>query len=268
VSVRLEAERITCSYGGHPVLSDLSLQAGAGKVIALLGPNGAGKTTTLRVLARLLRPQSGSVRIDGREIWSLSRRSFARRIAFLSQADSVSWSLTVEQVATLGRIPHRGWVLPYNAADRRVIDQTLERLALESLRDRPLDTLSGGERRRAMLARALVQEAEILLLDEPTTYLDLRHQIELLELLRSLARERGLAVIASFHDLNQAALHADQAVLLRAGRLLAHGQGVAVLHQEGIRAAYGIDVEVLPHPAHGVPIVLPVRHDGSGGRPG
>ncbi|HEY0512887.1 MAG TPA: ABC transporter ATP-binding protein [Thermoanaerobaculia bacterium] len=264
MSVRLEAAGITCAYGDRVVLSDFSLRAESGKVIALLGPNGAGKTTALRALARLLRPQRGSVRLDGRDIWSLPQRSFARRIAFLSQADDVSWSLTVEQVVTLGRIPHRGWVLPYTAADRAVIGRTLERLCLESLRDRPLDTLSGGERRRAMLARALAQEAEILLLDEPTTYLDLRHQVELLELLRSLARERGLAVIASFHDLNQAALHADEATLLRAGHLLAHGETVTVLHQAGIRTAYGIDLEVLAHPAHGGPIVLPVRHGGGG----
>lgn len=256
---RLEAVGVTCAYDGRPVLEGLDLALPAGRLVALLGGNGAGKTTALRALGRLMRPVAGKVLYEGRELWDLEPRWCARRIGYVAQVDRVFGPVTVEQVASLGRAPHRGWFRPLTGHDRRVVEEALERLGLTDLRHRTLDTLSGGERRRALIARALVQEAEVLLLDEPTAHLDLRHQVEMLELLVELAHRQGIAVAASFHDLNLAALYADRAALLRDGRLAACGAVERVMTPDVLRRVYGLDVEVNPHPATGRPTVLPVR---------
>lgn len=256
---RLTATGLTCSYGGRTALRDFGLTVPPGSIVGLLGANGAGKTTALRAMARLHRPDAGEVRLHGRNLWSEPPRWCARHVAFVPQTDRVFGPVTVEEVAALGRAPHRGWLLPWSSRDRRVVDRILHRLDLIPLRDRALDTLSGGERRRALLARALAQEAEVLLLDEPTAHLDLRHQVRLLELLTELAATRGLAVVASFHDLNQASQHADRLVLLRDGEVLAQGLVEDVLQPETLWRAYGVRVDVSPHPITGIPTVLPLR---------
>jgi iron complex transport system ATP-binding protein len=255
----LTATGVDCAYGARTVVTGFDLVVPAGRVVALLGANGAGKTTALRALARLHRPAAGRVLLGGDDLWRLSPRSAARRLAWLPQGDEAAGPLTVEEAALLGRVPHRGWLAPYRAEDREAVAAVLARLGLTDLADRPLATLSGGERRRALLARALVQEAEVLVLDEPTAHLDLRHQVELLELLRGLADERGLAVVASFHDLNQAARTADELVLLAEGRVLARGPAAEVLTAAHLERAYGLAVEIVADPASGLPLVVPAR---------
>lgn len=256
---RLEATGLTCSYGDRVALRDFGLTVSRGAVVGLLGANGAGKTTALRAMARLHRPDRGRVCVRGRDLWQESPRWCARHVAYVPQTDRVFGPVTVQEVAALGRAPHRGWLLPWSAQDRRVVERILERLDLIPLRDRPLDTLSGGERRRALLARALAQEVEVLLLDEPTAHLDLRHQVRLLGLLEELVTTQELAVVASFHDLNQAAQHAHRLVLLREGEVLAQGPVEDVLRPETLWQAYEVEVDVSPHPATGIPTVLPVR---------
>jgi iron complex transport system ATP-binding protein len=259
VSACLAALGVACAYGAGPVLAGFDLVVEPGRLLALLGPNGAGKTTALRALARLHRPTAGRVELDGRDLWRLSPRACARRIAYLPQGEEVAWPLTVEEVALLGRVPHRGWLAPWQGADRGAVSRVLDRLGLAPLAHRPLGTLSGGERRRALLARALVQEADVLLLDEPTAHLDLRHQVDLLELLGELARRQGLGVVASFHDLNQAARHADELMLLAAGRVVARGSARQVLTAEVLGSAYGLQVDVVADPRTGEPLVVPAR---------
>jgi iron complex transport system ATP-binding protein len=258
VTGRLAASRIACGYGERIVLQDFDLVAEPGTVTALLGSNGAGKSTALRGMARLLPPRAGHVTLDGEDVWRLPRRSFARQVAFVSQETDAAWSVTVEQLVLLGRAPHRGWLLPYTADDREALRTALRRVDLEDFAARPLDSLSGGERRRAMVARALAQDARVLLLDEPGAHLDLRHHLELFDLLRRLTREQGIAVVLSLHDLNLASLFADRAVLLSQGRTLAQGSCAEVLTPELIERAFGVPVETIPHPVHGATMVLPI----------
>jgi iron complex transport system ATP-binding protein len=255
---RLVASRIVCGYGKRIVLRDFDLAAEPATLTALLGPNGAGKSTALRALARLLRLAGGSVTLDGEDIWRLPRRSFVRQVAFVSQTAEAHWPMTVEQLVLLGRAPHRGWLLPYSSEDREALVAALRQVDLEAFRGRSLDSLSGGERRRAVVARALAQEARVLLLDEPGAHLDVRHHLELFDLLRHLARERQVAIVLSLHDLNLASLFADRAVLLNEGQILAQGSCTEVLTPELIWKAFGVEVETVPHPTHGTAMVLPV----------
>jgi iron complex transport system ATP-binding protein len=255
---RLEAQHLTCAYDRHTVLHDLSLTVQPGEILALLGPNGAGKTTLLRALARLLRPRLGTVLLAEQDIWRLRPRAVARRLALAPQSEGVSWPVTVEQAVALGRAPHRGWLLPYSAHDRQVLERVLMQTGLQALRHRLITELSGGEQRRVILARALAQEPQVLLLDEPTTHLDLRYQTEVLALLRRLAHSDGMAVVVTLHDLNHAALCATRVALLAQGALVAVGHPEAVLTPDCLAQVYGVAVVVTRHPVYGTPLVVPV----------
>lgn len=255
---RLEAHGLTCAYNRRTVLHDLSLTVQPGEILALLGPNGAGKTTLLRALARLLRPRAGTVLLAGENIWQLRPRAVARRLALAPQSEGMSSPITVEQAVALGRAPHRGWLLPYTTRDRQAIEQVLAQTGLQALRHRLITELSGGEQRRVILARALAQEPQILLLDEPTTHLDLRYQTELLALIRRLAQRDGIAVVVTLHDLNHAALCATRVALLAHGALVAMGHPEAVLTPDCLGQVFGVTVVVTRHPVYGTPLVAPV----------
>jgi len=263
---RLAAQHLTCAYGRHTVLHDLSLTVQPGEILALLGPNGAGKTTLLRALARLLRPRMGTVLLADQNLWRLRPRAVARRLALAPQSEGASWPVTVEQAVALGRAPHRGWLLPYSVHDRQILEQVLVQTGLQTLRHRRITELSGGEQRRVILARALAQEPQVLLLDEPTTHLDLRYQTEVLALLQRLARRDGLAVVVTLHDLNHAALCATRVALLAHGTLVAVGHPEAVLTPDCLAQVYGVAVVVTRHPVYGTPLVAPVfdLHQASG----
>ena len=251
----LEARDLTCAYGRHVVLQELTLTLYSAEVLALIGPNGAGKTTLLRALARLLQPQTGTVLLAGQNAWRLSPKAVARRLALAPQQEAAHWPGTVEQAVALGRAPHRGWLLPYAAHDHEVIERVLQQTGLEALRHRLLTELSGGEQRRVILARALTQEPQVLLLDEPTAHLDLKYQAEVLTLVQRLAHQSGITVVIALHDLNQAALCAHRMALLANGRLLALGSADEILTPERLAHAYGVEVVVTPHPIYGTPMV-------------
>ncbi|HSH79689.1 MAG TPA: ABC transporter ATP-binding protein [Herpetosiphonaceae bacterium] len=254
----LEARGITCGYRGRSVLTDLCLHVERGKVLALIGPNGAGKTTLLRTLGRLLRPERGSMLLDGVDLWRLAPRAVARRLALAPQMHGGSWQLTVEQTVGLGRAPHRGWLLPLSTQDREAVNRAMRRMDVDQFRERMMHELSGGEQRRVILARALAQAADILLLDEPTAYLDLRYQMEILQLARGMARDDGRAVVITLHDLNHAAMCADRVALLAGGQLQLAGTPEEVLTPARIEHAYGVPVVVTPNPIDGTPLVTPV----------
>jgi iron complex transport system ATP-binding protein len=249
-------EQVTVEAGGRRIVDGVSFAVEPGAWVSLLGPNGAGKTTLLRVLAGLRRFR-GSVRLAGRELAELGRREAARMIALVPQAPVVPPAMSVADYVLLGRTPHMGVLAREGAGDRAAASEALLRLELAPLADRRLSSLSGGELQRAVIARALAQSAPVLLLDEPTTALDIGHQQQVLELVDELRRADGLTVVAAMHDLTLAAQYGDRIVLVDGGRVLAEGDAGEVLTEQRIASLYGATVRVVH--GEGAPAVVPVR---------
>jgi iron complex transport system ATP-binding protein len=253
----LQASAVTAGYGRRTVLHGCSLEVARGEVVAIVGPNGAGKSTLLRVLAGLLRPSAGSVRIDGTDIATLARSELARRIAVVPQVFDTLFPFSVREIVSLGRTARLGVFGGPSGADRAAVERAIRDLDLVDLASRRIDRLSGGERQRAVLAMALAQEADVLLLDEPTVHLDPAHQVAMLRLIRELARARGLAVAAVLHDLNLAASMATRLAVLTDGRIVCDSDPNAVLSAPLIRDVFGPGLVVARH--DGRAIVLPER---------
>ena len=262
----LEATGVGFAYDGRPVLREVSLEIARGEFVGLLGPNGSGKSTLLRLLGGLLRPMGGEVRLDGQPVDEYARRELARRVALVPQAPVLPEGFTVAELVLLGRTPYLRPLQAEGPADFAAARRALAAVDCLGLADRRLGELSGGERQRAALARALAQEPELLLLDEPTTHLDLAHQEAILATLARLNREAGLTVLAVFHDLNLAAASCARLAVLHAGRLVADGPPGAVITPEVVRRVYGLDAEVLAHPRTGRPLVLPTYGELDGGQ--
>ena len=243
----LAVERLGWGVTGRPIIRDLTLHVSPGEFVGIIGPNGSGKSSLLRCIYRYHRPDAGSVRLDGAELWALSARDAARRIAVLPQEAPGAFGMTVAEMAALGRIPHLAPLAGESAADRRAVEQALALVELAGHADRGFDTLSGGEKQRALLARALAQAPRLLVLDEPTSHLDIRHQRDILRLVRGL----GISVLASLHDLNQAAAYCDRLYLLSGGTVAASGTPAEVLTAPLIGQAFEIDCGVEPDPETG-----------------
>jgi iron complex transport system ATP-binding protein len=262
VTTRLAAEHVAFAYGRRSVLHDVSLAVGTGELVGLVGPNGCGKSTMLRLLAGVLPPASGTVLLDGSPLAARRRAELARLVGVLPQDPSLEFPFTALEVVLMGRMPHlAGFGFP-GQADLAVARAAMAELEVTGVEDRPIDRLSGGERQRVFLARALAQEPQVLLLDEPTTHLDLRHQTGMYDVVRSLCRERGLGVLAVLHDLNLAAAYCDRLVLMSGGRVRAEGTPDAVLTRELLSAAFETDVYVGANALTGSRIVLPLPRDG------
>jgi iron complex transport system ATP-binding protein len=240
-------------FGGVHAVSDVDLEVRSSEHRAILGPNGAGKTTLLRVLAGTIRFR-GEASLDGRRLGGLRRREVARLVALVPQTPVVPAAMTVAEYVLLGRTPHLSPLAPAGAEDRAAAAAALRRLDLDELAGRELGSLSGGELQRAVIGRALAQAAPILLLDEPTTALDIGHQQQVLELVDSLRREEGLTVVAAMHDLTLAAQYGDRVVLVDRGRIVAEGSARDVLTSERVEELYGARVRVVDG------VVIPVRH--------
>ncbi|MBX0305138.1 heme ABC transporter ATP-binding protein [Halomicroarcula salinisoli] len=250
----LSAEDISVSLGGTQILSDVSLTAECGDVVGLVGPNGAGKTTTLRLLRATLSPDSGTVRVAGDPIDGLSSKQVSQRVASTPQATELSFEFTVRQAVEMGRTPHLGRFERADSGDREVVAAAMERVDVARFADRPVTSLSGGERQRVLLARALAQETPVLLLDEPTSNLDINHAVNTLELVADLARE-GKTAVAAIHDLNLAARYCDELVLLAGGEVRAAGPPREVLTTPTLRDAFDAETLVTGQPATDAPLV-------------
>ena len=253
----IAVDGLTIRLGGATILDDVSLSVDRGSWTSLIGPNGAGKTTLLRAVAGLIAPAAGRVAVDGRDPRDGDARRHARTVALVPQAPLLPPDMTVGEYVMLGRTPHLGYLGRTGHADENATALSIARLDLTVLAERRLATLSGGERQRAVLARALNQDAPILLLDEPTAALDIGRQQEALELVSELRAERGLTVLAALHDLTLAAQHADRVALLAAGRVVAAGTPVEVITREQVELHYRAHVHVTVH--DGRPAVLPTR---------
>jgi iron complex transport system ATP-binding protein len=254
--MNLVADSVTYAYNGDPVVRGVSLTLRSGQVVGVIGPNGSGKSTLIRLLARAFSPKSGRVSLDGRDLNSYDRAALARLIAVVAQSPQLPDAFTVEELVLLGRTPHLGFLASEGPGDRQVAQRAMEITDTLRFVQRRMGQLSGGERQRVVIARALAQEPHVLLLDEPTTYLDLSHQLDILKLVVRLAREHHLAVLSTFHDLNAAAEYCDELVLLQDGRVFAQGRPQDVLTPEIIGAAFGAQVCVFPNPLTGTPIVV------------
>jgi iron complex transport system ATP-binding protein len=258
----IELAGVTVSYGAAMALAGVSEQVAAGEWLAVIGPNGAGKSTLLRCLAHLARHE-GQITIGGRPVAAMSRRQLARLAAYVPQAPVMPPEMAVRDYILLGRTPHIGYLGVETAADRRVCDGLLDRLGLAAMAARPLSTLSGGEAQRLVLARALAQEAPVLLLDEPTSALDLGRRVEALELIDGVRRERSLTIVSAVHDLTLAGQFADRLLLLAGGRVAAAGTARAVLREEVLRPHFGAAVHVVAGP-DGELMVISRRTGGPG----
>ncbi len=245
----LEVRHLTGGYGDRPIVEAVNLALAHGEWLSLLGANGSGKSTLLRVMSRILKPQAGTVLLDGRDIHQLSPAAAARKLALLPQQQIVPDGLTVEQLVSLGRSPHQPWwQWELDAAGRAQVEKALHWTEIEHYRDRPVAELSGGERQRAFLALALAQAPKVLLLDEPTTFLDLHYQLQLLELLKRLNQQRGLSIITVLHDINLAARYSDRLALLRQGRLWAVGTPGEILSPPLLAEVFEIQAAIIETP--------------------
>ncbi len=253
----LVAEGLSAGYGSRSVLTGVDLAVESGSLVALVGPNGAGKSTLLRCLAGLVRPAAGRILLDGRDLASLDRGAIARRIAVVPQTFDTLFPFTVREVVALGRTARLGPLALARAVDAAAVDRALADLDLACLAGRRVDELSGGERQRAVLAMALAQDGDVLLLDEPTVHLDPAHQRATLDLIRRLTRDRGLAALAVLHDLNLAAALCDRIVVIGDGRIEADGTPLGVLDAMTVARVFGSGLDVSIR--DGTPVVLPAR---------
>jgi iron complex transport system ATP-binding protein len=255
---RLAARGLAVGYPGRRVIEGLDLEFAPGRITMIIGANACGKSTLLGALARVLPPLAGAVELDGADVATLSRRRFAQSVGLLPQQPTAPDGLTVAELVSRGRHPHRGVFQRWSAADTARVDDAMTRTGVAALAERAVGDLSGGQRQRVWIAMALAQEPRILLLDEPTTYLDLSHQIEVLDLLRELNRTDGTTIVAVLHELNLAARYADDLIVMSRGRVLAHGAPGDVLTSEVVATAFDLEALVMPDPLTHTPLVIPV----------
>lgn len=253
----LEARGLSVGYDRHPVLADLDLRIERGTVTTFLGANGCGKSTLLKAFGRVLKPQAGEVHLDGVPIRGQSNRAVARKLAILPQSPVAPAGTSVLDLVMRGRNPHQSWAKPWTADDADVAEQAIAATGLTEVAHRDVASLSGGQRQRAWIALVVAQQAETLLLDEPTTYLDLAHQLEVLRLVRRLNREQGSTVVMVLHDLTLAARYSDRLVVLHDGGIAADGTPAEVLTPGLLERAFGLHARVLADPVTGSPMIVP-----------
>ncbi|HWB50383.1 MAG TPA: ATP-binding cassette domain-containing protein [Stellaceae bacterium] len=249
-----ELESATFAVEGRTLLEPLTMTLPARRMVALIGHNGSGKSTLLKLLARQQQASAGVIRFEGRELPVWKDRAFARKVAYLPQQPPPAAGLLVKELVALGRYPWHGALGRFSQKDRERVAQAIELTDLGLFADRLVETLSGGERQRVWLAMLVAQDAECLLLDEPISALDIAHQVEVLDLVHRLARERGLGVIVVLHDINMAARFCDEIIALHTGRLIARGTPDELMRAEQLEAIYGLPMGILPHPITGTPI--------------
>ncbi|MFS0883785.1 ABC transporter ATP-binding protein [Aeromicrobium sp. 179-A 4D2 NHS] len=261
MTTTLSTESLTLGYGERTIVTDLSLELPTGAITTIVGANACGKSTLLRGMARLLPPESGRVLLDGADIHGLPTKQVARRLGLLPQSPIAPEGITVAELVAQGRHPHRRAFSRWTSDEDEIVADALEATGVLALADRVVDELSGGQRQRVWIALALAQQTEVLLLDEPTTFLDVCHQVEVLDLLTDLNRSRGTTIAMVLHDLNLAARYADHLVAVHHGMVHARGTAEQVLTEDMVKVVFGLDAQVMLDPTSGRPMILPLgRH--------
>ncbi len=253
----LTASNLTLSYDNTSIIHNLSLTIPHRKITTLVGPNGCGKSTLLRGLSRLLKPNHGSVVLNGQDIWKVPTKELAKQLGILPQVPTAPEGLTVHELVAQGRYPHQSWLQQWSAEDERVTYEAMQITNITAFADRPINTLSGGQRQRAWIAMTLAQDSDLILLDEPTTFLDLAYQIEVLELLHDLNVERGKTIVMVLHDLNHACRYADRLVAVCDGRIFAEGAPDQIVTEALVREVFKIECRIIDDPVTGTPLVVP-----------
>ncbi|HEY8577323.1 MAG TPA: ABC transporter ATP-binding protein [Devosia sp.] len=261
VSHQLLAAGLDLGYGDRQIVSALDLAIPPGKLTVIVGANACGKSTVLRGLARLLSPTRGAVYLDGKPIHQMPTREVATVLGVLPQSPIAPDAITVSDLVGRGRYPHQGWFRRWTPEDDAAVAQALRATDTLELADRPVDELSGGQRQRVWIAMALAQETDLLLLDEPTTFLDINHQVEVLDLLTDLVRNNGRTIVVVLHDLNLACRYADHIVAMKAGKLVAEGRPSAVITEEVVADVFGMTSRIVVDPVSETPMIVPIgRH--------
>jgi len=264
----LSAVDLDLGYGERQIVHSLSVNIPTGQVSVIIGANGCGKSTLLRGLARLINPSGGRVLLDGRSIATLPSKEVAKIMGLLPQAPTAPEGITVADLVGRGRYPHQGWFRRWTADDDRAVAEALAATDIVELAGRPIEEMSGGQRQRVWIAMALAQETDLLLLDEPTTYLDLTHQVEVLDLLTDLNRRRGTTIVIVMHDLNLAARYADHLIAMCDGQIVAQGKPAEVVTAETVDRVFGMQARIITDPVSETPMIIPIgRHhcdDGAG----
>jgi len=253
--MKLKVKDVEFSYASVPVLKDICIELAASKILGVVGPNGAGKSTLIRCLNRILKPQRGIILLDERDIKEMRRMELAKKMGYITQSTSQVFPATVFDTVLMGRRPHLSW-RSTEKDEEKVLDM-LQVLNIENLAMRDINELSGGQQQKVFIARALVQEPDVLLLDEPTSNLDIRHQLEVMEIIKNIVREKGISAIMAIHDLNLALRYADRIIMMNSGTVFAAGDPVSVLTPDNIRQVYGVEAEVNNN--NGRPYILPIR---------
>jgi len=254
---RLFTRELDISYDDRLIVEGLNMVVPEGKITALVGSNGSGKSTILKTMARIMKPKRGSVHLDGKAIHEQSTKEVARQLAILPQNPVAPDGLTVQELVGYGRYPHQKGFGSMSKQDKEVIAWAIHVTAMEQFRDRAVDQLSGGQRQRAWIAMALAQQTDILFLDEPTTYLDMAHQLEVLKLLQQLNTEQGRTIVMVVHDLNHATRYAQHMVAIKSGKVVAEGSPADVTTKDVLREVFGIEADIMHDPRTGVPLCLP-----------
>ena len=262
----LQVQDLTLGYGERTVIEGLDLDLLPGRLTAIVGANASGKSTLLRSMSRLLAPRRGQVLLDGEQVHSLPAKRLARVLGLLPQSPLTPEGITVADLVGRGRHPHQGIFSRWSAADDEAVAAALDATRTAELAERPVDELSGGQRQRVWIAMALAQDTDLLLLDEPTTFLDVSHQVEVLDLLTDLNRERGITLVMVLHDLNLAARYSDRLVMISGGAVAASGAPAEVLTEQRVREVFGLDSRIIIDPVSGTPLMLPIgRHHAAAG---
>ena len=260
-STALHVKDVSVGYGERTVLDTLNVDIKRGAVTSIVGPNGCGKSTLLRTMSRLLNPAKGEIVLDGKSIHDIPTRKLATQLGLLPQTPIAPDGIVVADLVGRGRTPHQGILGRWSQQDYDIVAEALETTGISDLAERSIDELSGGQRQRVWIAMALAQRTETLLLDEPTTYLDVKHQLDVLDLLTELNRDRGTTIVMVLHDLNLAARYSDELVAVSGGKVFAHGHPREVITKENVKSVFGIDSVIITDPVSDQPAVMPIgRH--------